>query len=140
LGYGPYIRVLYANWSFLENRIILLSDIADNKLLAYKAGHSAYHVRNMPENITAWCTANDRFRLLEYQELQEARESAATAKKHALIAICISIASLLASICFSIYQVATPVTLDQKVLAIQEKQLAATEKIVQLLQTQEPKE
>jgi len=23
LGYGPYIRVLYANWSFLENRINL---------------------------------------------------------------------------------------------------------------------
>jgi len=26
LGYGPYIRVLYANWSFLENRILLSVD------------------------------------------------------------------------------------------------------------------
>ncbi len=87
-------------------------------------------------HVNVWCTAADRFRLLEYKELQEARESASTAKKHALIAIGISIVAFIASVGFSIYQITTPVSLDQSVVAIYQeqtdilkKQLAATEQL-----------
>ena len=63
---------------------------------------------------------NAQFKYLDYQELVEARkmsefavESSKTAKKHALIAIGISIAGLILSIYFSNKQINTPININE---------------------------
>ena len=64
--------------------------------------------------VDVWCSAIDRFRLLEYQELSEARESSLSANRMATKAFIISILSFLSTIAFSWYQVSNPITLPEQ--------------------------
>ncbi len=63
---------------------------------------------NIPSTGQYVMTADGYFTLLEYQELQEARESSKSANKWAVIALTISIVATLSSIGFSVKQIYTP--------------------------------
>ncbi len=59
------------------------------------------------DSIELWMSVDDKFRLLEYVELNEARESSLKATKQASIAILFSFVSFVVSIGFSIYGIYT---------------------------------
>lgn len=61
-----------------------------------------------------WCSAIDRFRLLEYQELQEARKSAQDANKQASRALIVAIVAIVISAGAAFWQVTTDVNLPKE--------------------------
>ncbi|MCU8361994.1 hypothetical protein OC503_02630 [Vibrio vulnificus] len=86
--------------------------VASGGLLAHEYTYS--HVVesvNIQREVKVWCSALDRFRLLEYQELRDARESSRSANTKAIFAIIVSIVSFMASIFISLYQMSTPISL-----------------------------
>ncbi|KGY06813.1 hypothetical protein [Vibrio sinaloensis] len=99
-----------------EQRHMLTEQIASGVLLAHQTSTQIVHrkVREHSSGVEVWCSAQDRFRLLEYQELTEARQSSLEANKMATKAIVISIVSFLCSIGFSLYQINNPISLPEK--------------------------
>ncbi|EMJ3470013.1 TPA: hypothetical protein P0E21_001831 [Vibrio harveyi] len=99
-----------------EQRHMLTEQIASGALLAHQTSIQIVHrkVREQSSGVEVWCSAQDRFRLLEYQELTEARQSSLEANKMATKAIVISIVSFLCSIGFSLYQINNPISLPEK--------------------------
>lgn len=114
---GPFDLIeMYDNLGVTEDQKIMLNQqIRDGNLLAHQMVVHAF-INRIKESgsISVWCSAEDRFRLLEYQELSEARESSLSASKMATKAIWISIISFVCSIGFSIYQAVNPIKLPEK--------------------------
>ncbi|PJC87833.1 hypothetical protein CSW98_01530 [Vibrio sp. HA2012] len=98
-----------------SQKSMLADQIGHGNLLAHNKNHDIIN-RCVKETraVDVWCSAVDRFRLLEYQELTEARESSLSANKMATKAIVISIISFLSGIAFSWYQVSNPITLPKQ--------------------------
>jgi len=68
--------------------------------------------RGFNDNLPCIMNMEAYFRLLEHEELKEARQSSKEARKYAIIAICISIIAMVISIIFSIIQIITPTKID----------------------------
>lgn len=68
------------------------------------------------------------FQLLEYEELNEARESSVKASRQARNAIIIAIITLITSIAFSIWQISKPVQIDQEQINSINKRIESLEK------------
>lgn len=82
----------------------LLHEIYEKKILSHNIGNDWPRFLDKPETISVRASAEDRFRLIDYDELQEARAAAVDANKHAIIAIAISAILALFSIALSIKQ------------------------------------
>ncbi len=100
---------------------MLMDQIANRHLLSHSINYIPSTIYAIVEKknkeMLVWCSAKDRFRLLEYEELKEARESSIEANRMATRAIWLSILSFLCSIFFSLYQVITPISLPDKYYA-----------------------
>ncbi len=82
---------------------ILTVEIYTGKILVHGGG-SYPDFSRIPEQISIWPSSQDRFRLIEYDELQEARAAAIGANKHAVLAIAISALLAMASIGLTVWQ------------------------------------
>ncbi|EGU30858.1 hypothetical protein VIBRN418_16266 [Vibrio sp. N418] len=114
---GPFdLITMFSELNVSEQQQEMLMDqIANRHLLSHSTAYIPSIVYAIVEKknkeMLVWCSAIDRFRLLEYEELKEARESSIDANKTATRAIWLSIVTLLCSIFFSLYQVITPISL-----------------------------
>lgn len=119
-----------------EQKKMLMDQIAYRHLLSHSKDYIATNiyaiVKNGDKKILVWCSAIDRFRLLEYQELKEARQSSLDANKMATRAIWISILSFLSAIMFSIYQITNPISLPEKHYTELSRIVEVVEKAVEL--------
>ena len=119
-----YIRILkYANehneftYNELTKNINLIPKSGDDNALMMQIARGELFISSWGASFTNKCkqdrniklnmTVTDKFRLLEYTELKEARESSLSATKQARNALWVSIVALLISIGFSIFEVCT---------------------------------
>ena len=103
-----------------EQKKIILNEVRFKKILSCDS--SDYVFNDTPDDVMVWSSTEDRFRLLEYTELVEARESSKEARNIAIIAIIISIFSTASSIFISISQFSKPIILSPEITSIIEKQ------------------
>lgn len=81
---------------------MLTDEVSKGKILSHS--NSDYVFSSTPHEVKVWASATDRFRLIEYNELQDARKSARSANTHAIIAIAISAILAMVSIGLTIQQ------------------------------------
>ena len=110
---------MYSDLKVTDAQQKMLTDqIANRQLLSHSTEYTALNINAIIEKgdaeLIVWCSAIDRFRLLEYQELSEARESSLDANKMATIAIGISIISFLFAAGIAIFQILNPISLPDK--------------------------
>jgi len=92
------------------------------KRLLWNICRETFHIYYGEYKVQSYLNIEGYFKLLEYRELSEARKSSREAKTYAIAAILISIATLAASIAFSI------MSLKQKTV-IEDKQFGVIENI-----------
>jgi len=83
-----------------KQRKIISNEVRYKNILATDSSGNVFD--RTPRDVKVWCSTEDRFRVLEYYELKEARQSAKEARCVATIAILISALSLLVAIIVSI--------------------------------------
>ncbi|PHI35986.1 hypothetical protein CBQ28_17130 [Pseudoalteromonas sp. GCY] len=87
-------------------------------LINYKSvlfhNHSAFYTSYNHPDVKIFASAEDHFRYLEYVELKEARQSSKDANRKAMVAICISIASMILSAGISIYAIKSEINIPHK--------------------------
>lgn len=83
---------------------MLTREVFYDRILATYSTKTWHTFEQTPQNIMVWASAEDRFRLIDYEELQEARRAAAGANKHAILALAVSAALAIASIFLNIVQ------------------------------------
>ncbi|PHS05022.1 MAG: hypothetical protein COA78_15735 [Blastopirellula sp.] len=95
------LRKLFEEVKFDEDQefLILLSVDQGNLFGKDPSGFKARYDKGYDDDV--WLTVEDRFRLLEYVELKEARESSRNATYFAGAALILSFVSTMYSICFS---------------------------------------
>lgn len=102
-----------------------MNDIVDHlKNIGFKMDNEDFHtlniilskcfIVNVPKEGRYLMNAEGYFTLLEYEELEDARESSKQANKWAIIALTVSIISTLISIGFSIKQINTPTEIKRE--------------------------
>lgn len=113
---------------YLESEGYKFSTDAEKQLLR-DVSHDGFHIYvGDPANRKYFLNTEGYFKLLEYRELSDARKSSKEARTYAIAAILISIATLIASIYFSIR------VLEQKIV-IDDKQFGVIENIWHNLET-----
>ena len=115
---GPFdLNQMYEDLALDDNKKRMLTDQIDNRyLLATNCCGQIPRRLSCGACVEVWCSARDRFRLLEYQELHDARRSSKKANLFATVAIMISMVSFTASILFSLYEITSPIKLPASYL------------------------
>jgi len=85
-------------------RDILTREVFYERILATSTVKNWHVFDKTPEQVLVWASAEDRFRLIDYEELQEARRAAVGANRHALLALAVSAGLAIASIGLTIVQ------------------------------------
>ena len=115
----------------------LLRQIHFKHLLSNNRHNFISDARRTPNEVTLYAGTEDHFRLLEYVELKEARQSAAEAKKFSLWAICISSLLAISSILVALFtEINLPKDLYRELDKMSEKNTALTQELTQLQQQQ----
>lgn len=111
---------------------ILATEIFKKNILSHNSAD--YVFANDAGSVTVWASALDRFRLIEYQELTEARDSAKSANKHAIWAIAISILLAVISIWQNYVENEASDKSDQEILRAVQNVLPAVDEIPKTLE------
>ncbi|GAB5380496.1 MAG: hypothetical protein Alis3KO_26360 [Aliiglaciecola sp.] len=99
-------------------RAVLIAQIQNKGLLDHNRTVSSFgensldpNWQKLAEGVDVWCSALDRFRLLEFDELRATQKSAKSASKHAKMAMFIAIVSVLTNIVVSVFQLSSDLKL-----------------------------
>lgn len=115
----------------------LIQQINSKHLLIYNVVSFSMEAKRNPEKVILYAGTEDHFRLLEYVELKEARQSAAEAKKYSLWAIGISSLLAISSILVALFtEINLPKDLYSELDKLSKKNTELTQQITQLQQQQ----
>ena len=92
----------------------LINLIHEKSILFHTSSNAAARMRRR-ESVKLFASAEDHFRLLEYQELKEARQSSKDANIKSLIAIGIAVVSTFTSIVMSVASMSSDINVPDRV-------------------------